>query len=727
MPRAGWSRQPTNTAQTYPQAMFQMAVYGKGGIGKSTLSANISLALAESGLRVMQVGCDPKHDSTRLLLGGRAQRTVLDYVRDVPVGRRRLEDVIEEGSGGVLCAEAGGPEPGIGCAGRGILTTFETLKRLGADSLETDVRVYDVLGDVVCGGFAVPLRGDYADAVILVTSGEFMAMYAANNIMRGLLNFDTGGPRLLGIVLNSRGVEGESEAVRRLADAAGTRVLAEIPRDGLFAEAEAAGRTVMEMFPDSEAASALREVAEAVRGAMDGTVPLTSPTPLDDLQLSDLAAGRPIRPASGGGIPRTGCPGCGLTHQRVMMSCAAYGAANAFARVGGTAVLVHGPMSCAYLMDVSRAKAVADAFAGRVSDRSLRSGIRSTFMDDEASIFGGNAYLKAALDRAYADGYRRIAVVTTCMPGIIGDDCLAVTDAFSREHPGVRLSLVRADGDVAGDYTDGFMLAAESVAESMDTSLEPDPGLVNLVGVTFFDLQSRDGLRTLEGMLSVFGLRVNCMFLDERSPAPPEEFCCGSADIPVSDTAPVRDVMSIISRRTGRAPFPAPLPLGIRAYREWIRAMGRLTGKESEAEAEVARAEADYAGLVEAHRPRMEGRSALVVWKMGGNPDWLLDTLEDLGVDIVRVGFNTISRKAGGIPDTSHEAVADYTDAQLMEDLDRFRPDFLIGDVVRPVPDGTTFVKLVRMGVGYRTVFDFVRTIGNTPLIPATEGWRMIG
>ena len=138
--------------------MFQLAVYGKGGIGKSTMSANISLMLAQRGHTVMQIGCDPKHDSTRLLLGGGSQRTVLDYVREVPEGDRRLEDVMVEGSGGVLCIESGGPEPGIGCAGRGILTAFETIGRLGADRAGADVRLYDVLGDVVCGGFAVPLR-----------------------------------------------------------------------------------------------------------------------------------------------------------------------------------------------------------------------------------------------------------------------------------------------------------------------------------------------------------------------------------------------------------------------------------------------------------------------------------------------------------------------------------------------------------------------------------------
>ena len=167
----------------------EIAIYGKGGIGKSTVCANLSVALAQAGLRVLQIGCDPKHDSTRLLTGGRSLPTVLDYLRDAPADRTRAEDILGTGTLGIGCIEAGGPKPGVGCAGRGIISAFEFLER---DRVKEryDAVLYDVLGDVVCGGFAVPIRREYAKAIFLVTSGEFMAIYAANNILRGIRNFD---------------------------------------------------------------------------------------------------------------------------------------------------------------------------------------------------------------------------------------------------------------------------------------------------------------------------------------------------------------------------------------------------------------------------------------------------------------------------------------------------------------------------------------------------------
>lgn len=706
--------------------MFQVAVYGKGGIGKSTLSANISVTLAGGGARVVQVGCDPKHDSTRLLLGGRAQRTVLDYVRETPRGKRRLEDVLEEGTAGVMCAESGGPEPGIGCAGRGILTTFDELGRMGLDSLDADYRLYDVLGDVVCGGFAVPLRQGYADGVVIVTSGEFMALYAANNIICGMGNFPTGGPRLLGVVLNRRGVEGEAESVARFAEAAGTRVIADIPRDPLFARAEAEGHTLAEMFPDSGPAEQVRRVAGVIEAAARGEPVMTDPHPLDDDQMSDLAAGRPIRPPSGEVPSRTGCGGCrrSISDARVLSSCAAYGAVSAFCRTGDTAVIIHGPDSCAYLMSTTRAKAVLELYAQGLYPRPPRNDIRCTSMDSSSGVFGGSDRLRGALEAAVADGCGRIAVVTTCMPGIMGDDSAAIASEVAASHPGTDIALVEADGDVAGEYTDGFMMAVERIVDRIDPSVEPEDGLVNLVSTSFFDIQTPSHAAALDGMLAAFGLRVNCRLLDDGSPAPPEDFCRASLDILMGDTRNNRELAAMIGARTGRVPFPEPMPLGIREYASWLRAMGERTGRSDAAEAEVARAEAEYRGFVEAHRGRMGGRTAIVMWKMGASPDWLVDTLGDLGVEVLRIGVVPSPTGRRGAPVSRHAVTRDYDEAMLADDLARLRPDLLISDIVHPVPEGTTFAKLNRMGVGYLPVLEYVEYLENSMRLPAVEGWR---
>ena len=232
--------------------MIKIAVYGKGGIGKSTTISNLSVALANKGLKVMQIGCDPKADSTTNLHDGSEINTVLDLVRE----RKddfKLDEMVVEGYKGILCVEAGGPTPGMGCAGRGIIAALEKLEQKGAyETYKPDVVFYDVLGDVVCGGFSMPMRAGYADKIFIITSGEYMAIHAAINIATAIDNFkDRGYASLGGVILNKRNVKNEEEKVNEFIENIDSKLVGTLDRDEIVVVAEEDKKTVLEAFPES--------------------------------------------------------------------------------------------------------------------------------------------------------------------------------------------------------------------------------------------------------------------------------------------------------------------------------------------------------------------------------------------------------------------------------------------------------------------------------------------
>ena len=275
----------------------QIAFYGKGGIGKSTISSNLAAAYAERGLNTIMIGCDPKSDCTKNLRGEVEIPTILDVSRDKGIERMGLDELVEgkkieldeiiyKGYNSVYCGECGGPRPGFGCAGRGVIVAIDLLKRLKVfEKLKPDVVIYDVLGDVVCGGFAMPLRRGLADEVYVVTSADYLALYAANNICKGISEFaNKRGSPLGGIIYNVRGMLDDKDVVQNFAEKIGSQVIGHIPNAYQVAEAEIGGNTVIEYAPNSEIANLFRELAQSIY-----TNTLTSvPAPLSPNEMMEI-------------------------------------------------------------------------------------------------------------------------------------------------------------------------------------------------------------------------------------------------------------------------------------------------------------------------------------------------------------------------------------------------------------------------------------------------------
>jgi nitrogenase iron protein NifH len=264
----------------------QCAIYGKGGIGKSTTTQNLVAALAESGKKVLIVGCDPKADSTRLILHSKAQTTVMHLAAEAgSVEDLELEDVLSVGFGGIMCVESGGPEPGVGCAGRGVITAINFLEEEGAYTEDLDFVFYDVLGDVVCGGFAMPIRENKAQEIYIVCSGEMMAMYAANNICKGIVKYaNSGGVRLAGLICNSRNTDREDELVMALASRLGTTMIHFVPRDNAVQHAEIRRMTMVEYDPTHKQSDEYRQLASKIANNTNFVIP----TPIEMEELEEL-------------------------------------------------------------------------------------------------------------------------------------------------------------------------------------------------------------------------------------------------------------------------------------------------------------------------------------------------------------------------------------------------------------------------------------------------------
>ena len=654
--------------------MKQIAVYGKGGIGKSTLSANISAALSLNNKRILQIGCDPKHDSTKLLMRGLSIPTVLDYIKTKSPLEYRKSDILFEGFGKIGCIEAGGPKPGVGCAGRGIITAFELLETLHIKD-NYDMIVYDVLGDVVCGGFAVPIRREYSDSIFIVTSGEYMSLYAANNILRGIQNYDENRPRLLGILYNSRNVKNEDDRVYKFAEAVKLPVFARIPRDDIFARAEKANVTVLELTQNEK-----NPVADIFKGIAkricEGTEHFAAnPLTDDELEALILSNEGAITKASHSATsspkqeeedtfscscetaePCEACTGISsgqeestsdydapylsknVIRDEPLHGCAFNGAMTMSSNLKDAVILAHSPKSCTYLsiQTISSAGRRTLFERGNILPSSLIPNVLSTDMSETDMVFGGSENLlskvKSVLNSQTPPP--AIVIVSSCPSGIIGDD---IDDALSLSTERTKIVTVKAEGNLTGDYLQGMLMAYTSLAKQIiDRNVEKREKTVNIVFEKVVARNTEMNFQRLKTFLTRMNISVNCRFLCNTSYASLRDFCSAELNLLAYRDYTGKILEDFFIKEYGASFFEKQFPIGFKETSDWLLALGKHFDASDEAKSIISENEIIYQNRIKSVRPKLEGKKLMII-TYNHELDWILNDALDCDKKIVKI------------------------------------------------------------------------------------------
>lgn len=700
--------------------MKQIAVYGKGGIGKSTLSANISAALSLNNKRILQIGCDPKHDSTKLLMRGLSIPTVLDYIKTKSPLEYRKSDILFEGFGKIGCIEAGGPKPGVGCAGRGIITAFELLETLHIKD-NYDMIVYDVLGDVVCGGFAVPIRREYSDSIFIVTSGEYMSLYAANNILRGIQNYDENRPRLLGILYNSRNVKNEDDRVYKFAEAVKLPVFARIPRDDIFARAEKANVTVLELTQNEE-----NPVADIFKGIAkricEGTEHFAA-NPLTDDELETLilsnedAINKASHSASSSPKQEEDTPSCScesaepyeactgissgqeestsdydapylsknVIRDEPLHGCAFNGAMTMSSNLKDAVILAHSPKSCSYLsiQTISSAGRRTLFERGNILPSSLIPNVLSTDMSETDMVFGGSENLlskvKSVLNSKSPPP--AIVIVSSCPSGIIGDD---IDDALSLSTERTKIVTVKAEGNLTGDYLQGMLMAYTSLAKQIiDRNVEKRERTVNIVFEKVVARNTEMNFQRLKTFLARMNISVNCRFLCNTSYASLRDFCSAELNLLAYRDYTGKILEDFFIKEYGASFFEKQFPIGFKETSDWLLALGKHFDASDEAKSIISENEIIYQNRIKSVRPKLEGKKLMII-TYNHELDWILNAALDCGMKIVKICVLNFSQDEGfrsSLPEIDGiEVVENYDRDERSSDIKRLKPDIILSN-----------------------------------------------
>jgi nitrogenase iron protein len=550
-----------------------------------------------------------------------------------------LESVMLTGYNGVKCIESGGPEPGVGCAGRGIIQTLQLLQDQGLDTNNFDYVFFDVLGDVVCGGFGVPMREGYADEVFIVTSGEIASLYAANNIAKGLLRFSSRTGKLGGIIGNERGTKNEREVISAFAKRIGTEMVAFIPRSELVSTAELCSKTLVEYAPDTELANVYRSIADYIENHKTAVIPKPlSGTALEEFFFSNCYATKvPAKPITRQALA------CGSSPQNIEPStktpqkpfcspsvksehalrkdrepvhgCSLTGGFNVVSQLKDAVALMYSPQGCSYINFCTH----LNHNSLQYSDSRYLLNLLCTNMRETDVIFGGTKMVEDSLLKLRQRfPEKTLFLITSCPAGLIGDDVNAVVSSI--DSPEQRVIQLPSDGVLGGDFSSGVSNAYRLLAkEFIDTSVSPEPDLVNLIGEQTLATTADVNFAAINHMLKAINIKINCRFVRHTSLSEIKFFKKAKINIPFNHDQAVIDLTTFLDSAYNTITLDVPLPIGFEDTSEFVRVVAKCFGKEVLAEKFIGNAKGAYDQEIASLKTFFSGKKVLIFNSFGSD------------------------------------------------------------------------------------------------------------